>query len=123
MKNFIQPGHTITLTAPTGGVTSGTPIKIGQILVVPATTVAEGLPFEGHVTGVFDLPKVGSQAWVEGALIYFDNGADKKHCTTTASGNLLIGVAVAVVGSGAGETTGRVRLNGSGRADEAVGGG
>jgi hypothetical protein len=31
-------------------------------------------------------------------------------CTTASSGNTLIGVAVLAVGSGAGETTGRVRL-------------
>ncbi|PQO22050.1 hypothetical protein C2I36_14990, partial [Rhodobacteraceae bacterium WD3A24] len=58
-----------------------------------------------------DLPKVGSQAWTVGAKIYWDGSA----CTTddATGSNPLIGVAAAAVGSGADETTGRVRLNGA----------
>ncbi len=110
MTNFVQPGDVITLTAPSGGVVAGTPKQIGQIVVVPAATVAQTLPFEGAVTGVFDLPKIGSQAWADGALVYWDEGNDR--CTTASGTNILIGVCVKAVGSGAGETTGRVRLNG-----------
>jgi predicted RecA/RadA family phage recombinase len=60
---------------------------------------------------VFDLTKAASQAWTVGAAIYWDNTA--KVCTTVSAGNTKIGVAVAAVGNGVGETIGRVRLNGS----------
>ena len=64
-----------------------------------------------NLTGVYDLPKTASQAWTVGAKVYWDNTA--KACTTTVGSNTLIGIAVLAVGGGAGETTGRVRLNGA----------
>ncbi|MEP5730352.1 MAG: capsid cement protein [Sulfitobacter sp.] len=58
---------------------------------------------------VFDLNKTGSQAWADiGAKIYWDD--TNKRCTTGASGNKLIGVALEVVGATASETVGQVRL-------------
>ena len=56
-----------------------------------------------------DITKVGSQAWTVGAKIYWDD--TNKRCTTVATDNTLIGVAVEAVASGAGDTIGRVRLN------------
>ena len=57
---------------------------------------------------MFELTKIGAQAWTVGALVYWDD--TNKRCTTVATANLLIGVAAAAV---AGNTTGRVRLNAS----------
>lgn len=110
MKNYQQPGKSITLTAPSGGVTSGVAVLIGAILVVPITSADEGESFAGYTEGVISHEKVGSQAWTEGAAVYWD--VSEAEFTTTASGNYLAGVAVEAVGSGAGETTGKVRLNG-----------
>jgi predicted RecA/RadA family phage recombinase len=110
MKNFIQGGDTITLVAPYA-VASGAGLLVGSIFGVAITTAAISTSVEAAVTGVFDLAKVGSQAWTVGVRIYWDD--TNKYCTTTASTNKLIGVAVAAVGSGAGETTGRVRLSGA----------
>ena len=110
MRNYLKPGNTVTLTAPTGGVVSGTAYLIGALLVVAQASAAEGAEFEGLAEGVVTLPKVGSQAWTEGAKVYWDNG--NARCTTDATAGQLIGVAAAAVGSGAGETTGTVRLNG-----------
>jgi hypothetical protein len=42
-----------------------------------------------------------------------------KRCMTVATGNLLIGAAAPAVDNAAGSTTGRVRLNGVARANEA----
>jgi predicted RecA/RadA family phage recombinase len=42
MKNFIQPGDVVTVTAPTGGVTSGQLVVISAIVGVAATTQAAG---------------------------------------------------------------------------------
>lgn len=119
MKNFVQPGNTLTVAAPYD-VEAGDGVKVGQIFGVASGTAAETEKVEIATVGVFTLDKAGSQAWTVGALVYWDDG--NRRCTTTATSNLLIGVAVAAVGSGAGETLGRVRLNGAYRADEAGGG-
>ena len=109
-RNFIQPGNTITLTAPSGGVVSGTVYLIGALLVVAQSTAAQTLPFEAKTTGVFELPKATGQTWSEGAKVYWDNTA--KNFTTTSSGNTLAGVAVKPGGEISGATLGWVRLDG-----------
>ena len=91
MKNYIQPGHAITLAAP--------------------YDVVSGAEIEAQLTGVIDLAKVASQAWTAGAKVYWDNTA--KRATHVASGNTLVGIAVLAVGAGADEIVGRVRLNGA----------
>ncbi len=108
--NKVQPGDTIPLIAPNGGVVVGTAYLFGALLVVAAATAAQGEEFAGMVTGVFDLPKTTSEAWATvGARLYWDNSTKK--LTTTATSNTLVGcVAVA---AGANDTTGRVRLNGT----------
>lgn len=108
MRNFVQPGDVLDLTAP-AALTAGQGVLIGALFGVAAETAASGATFELHVKGVYDLPKVGSQAWTVGALVYWD--AANARCTTTAAGNTLIGHCVLAVGSGAGETIGRVRLS------------
>lgn len=110
MKNFIQPGHTITLATP-AAVTSGSGVLVGAIFGIAAHDAASGDALETVTTGVFDLNKIGSQAWAIGDKVYWDNS--NKRATKIATDNTLIGVALAVVGSAADETTGRVRLNGS----------
>lgn len=117
MNNFVQKGDTMNFTAPGGGVVSGGVYKIGQLLVVACHDADATDTFQGQVTGVFSVTKVGSQAWTEGAVVYWDNGNTR--FTTTASGNLQAGCAVEAVGAGAGETTGIVRLNGVARPNEA----
>lgn len=116
MNNFVQPGDSVTLIAPSGGVTAGVPKQIGQLLVVPAVTALVGVSFVGKVTGVFTVTKVGSQAWTQGAVVYWDESNDR--FTTVATGNFRAGIAVTAVGSGAGETTGVVRLDGVARVQE-----
>lgn len=110
MKNFVQDGKTLTMTAPTGGVVSGGVYQIGQLTVVATHAAAEAadftaMPLGGH--GVFQVTKVGSQAWTEGLIVYFDK--DNARWTSTATGSLRCGWAVKPLpGSGAGETTGYV---------------
>lgn len=106
--NFSQPGDIVTLTAPTGGVVSGTPYLIGNLLVVAMFSAAQTLPFEGATEGIFTLAKASGQAWTEGANLYWDNSA--KNFTTTSTANYYAGVAAAAAASG--DTTGKVRLNG-----------
>lgn len=109
MRNYVQPGAVITVPAP-AAVVSGAGVLIGSLFGVAGHDAAIGAQVDLHVDGVFDIAKVGSQAWTVGALIYWTGTA----ATNVASTNKLIGVAVAAVGAGAGETIGRVRLNGAG---------
>ncbi|MCK0195730.1 DUF2190 family protein [Ancylobacter sp. 6x-1] len=102
--------NTITLTAPYA-VVSGEGLLVGSIFGVGAGTAASGEPVETALVGVFDLTKVGSQAWTVGAKVYWDD--TNKRTTTVSTDNTLIGVAVEAVASGAGDTIGRVRLNAS----------
>ena len=107
-KNFKQPGDVIALTAPSGGVVSGTPKIIGGIFVVPLVSVAQGVTFNAKVTGVFSIAKTSAQAWTEGQKVYWDTGNNRADTTPTLGP--LIGVAVAVAANPS--ATGDVRLNG-----------
>jgi predicted RecA/RadA family phage recombinase len=110
MKNFVQHGNAVTITA-ASAVGSGGGVLVGALFGVAAGDIAVGQEGVINVTGVYDLPKAASQAWTVGARIYWDAATGR--CTTVATDNTAIGVAVLAVGGGAGETTGRVRLNGA----------
>ena len=110
MKNYVQPGNIITLTAPYA-VASGEGLLVGAILGVASGTAALGEAVETAVEGVYDLKKVASQAWAAGDKIYWDNTA--KNTTKTLTSNTLIGVATEAVAGGATDLIGRVRLNGA----------
>lgn len=110
MKNYVQPGKTITLAAPYA-VSSGDGLLVGAIFGVATANAANGEAVEAALVGVFDLKKAASQAWAVGDKVYWDNNA--KETTKTATSNTLIGVAVEAVANGATDTVGRLRLNGS----------
>jgi len=110
MKNFVNSGQVVDVAAPYN-VASGAGALVGSLFGVAQGTALSGATVSLVTRGVFDLAKAASQAWAVGARVYWDDTA--KACTTTASTNKLIGVAVAAVGSGAGETTGRVLLSGA----------
>lgn len=110
MKNYIQPGNTVTLAVPYD-VVSGNGFLLGAIFGIAAGDALMGEDAEATLVGVFDLTKAASQAWVVGDKVYWDD--TNKVATKTATANTLIGVAIVAVGGGATETIGRVRLNGS----------
>lgn len=110
MKNFLSVGNALTITASTD-IASGAGVLVGALFGVATGPIANGADGVINLTGVYELPKVGSQAWTVGALVYWD--AANTRCTTVAATNVPIGVAVAAVGSAAGETLGQVRLNGA----------
>jgi predicted RecA/RadA family phage recombinase len=108
MKNFIQSGDTITVTAP-ADVSSGDGVLVGDIFGVAAFDAKSGDDVEIKTTGVFELAKTSAQAWASvGTAIYWDNS--NKVVTSTASTNKLIGVNVATAANPS--DTGTVRLNG-----------
>ena len=106
----MQPGNTITLAAPYD-VTSGDGLLVGAIFGIATGSAVNGETVEATLVGIFDLTKAASQAWAAGDKVYWDD--TNKVATKTASGNTAIGVAVEAVGGAAGDTIGRVRLNGS----------
>jgi predicted RecA/RadA family phage recombinase len=108
MKNFIQPGHTVTVSAPTGGVSSGDGVLVNALFGVAATDAAEGAEVEIDTYGVFELPKADAVTFAVGAKVYWN--ASNKNCVSTASGNSLIGVATATAAGG--DAVARVRLDG-----------
>lgn len=110
MKNFVARGDVVPFVA-AAALTGGQGLLLGGTFGVVADAAAIGDAAQLNLGGVYDLPKAASQAWVVGAVIYWDDTA--KVCTTTVASNTKIGSAYAAVGNGAGETIGRVRLNGT----------
>ncbi len=110
--NYLQPGDIMEFTAPSGGVTAGTGVLIGALLVMPMDDADEGDSFRGAATGVWSHAKAASQAWTEGAVVYWDDTA-KVFTTAATTGNYRAGVAAEAVAGGAGDTTGKVRLDGT----------
>lgn len=120
MKNFVAQGNIITV--PTEALLLGESIIGGKgyllsgglfgiaTATVEVTDIGQGKDCTLALTGIHDLPKQPSQAWSIGAKIYWDS--PNSRATTTATGNTLIGIAMLSTGGTAGETIGRVRLNG-----------
>jgi predicted RecA/RadA family phage recombinase len=111
MQNYHQPGSQLTFVAPSGGVVSGGFYNFNGLICCAAVDAAEGEEFVGKITGVYRVTKPGSQAWGHGVSVYLTAGSATTF-TTTSGGNTLAGLASAPIGSGAGETTGYVLLNG-----------
>lgn len=110
-KNYVQPGENLTLTAPTGGVTTGKGVLIGSIFVVALETAAAAASFSGSTKGVWDLDKVSTEVWAEGDKIYWDNANTRCSNVATAAFR-FIGHATAAAANPT--STGKVRLLGIG---------
>jgi predicted RecA/RadA family phage recombinase len=109
MNGFKQPGQILTLTAPYARTSSGLGMLVGAIFAVTLHAIEAAARGECATEGVFDLDKVGSQAWTAGKTnVHWDDA--NKRCTSDASAGPLIGVATADVANGVGDTTGRVKL-------------
>jgi predicted RecA/RadA family phage recombinase len=108
MRNFVQPGENITITA-AAAATSGAGVKVGNLFGIASGDAAIGEPLVLVTEGVFDLTKVAADDITLGATVYWRSSDGL--VTTTASGNTKVGVAVSVAGNGAASV--RVRLNGA----------
>ena len=98
MKNYIQPGNTLTIAAPSGGVTSGQPVAVGSLRGFAASTAAEGIDVAIARTGVFECVKESGAAWAVGDKLYLK--ADGSGFNKTATSNTLFGFAAAPAASG-----------------------
>ena len=99
MKNFVQPGKTVTVTAP-AIVTSGQLVVVGSLVGVAACDAASGADVEIAAEGVFTLPKVVADVITQGAKLYWDSVAGKLTITPGTGGKPLVGLARAAAGNG-----------------------
>ena len=113
MKNFVQEGNILSVTAPDNtdsvGGNAGDGVLVGSLFGVACNDFSAGEEVELQVVGVFALSKVTPEAWAQGAPVYWNDATGK--ATVTAAANKLIGVATVAAGSTS--ITGRVRLNGA----------
>lgn len=112
-KTFVKNGHTLTYTAPTGGVSAGDVVErlsgaSGRIGLVQ-TDAAAGANTTLALSGVHEVAKESGTGddWADGENVYYDSGNDE--FTTVASGNTLAGTAFGDWGASA--TTGQLLLN------------
>lgn len=106
MKNYVQQGDTLTLTAPYA-VNSGDAVLVGKIFAVAVASVASGADGEFVAEGVFDLPALSTDTPAQGAVLYWDN--TNKRLTTTATSNTRVGVATVAKANGV--STVRIKLD------------
>lgn len=108
MKNFVQPGDVITVTAPYA-LSAGDGCLVGILFGIACGTYLNGAAAEIKTEGVFDITALSTDTASGTTLVsaYWDN--TNKRITTTSSGNTKVGTIIAAKASG--ETTARVRLN------------
>lgn len=109
MKNFIQSGDTLTMTAPAGGVVAGALVVLGSLFGVAAQSAAAGADFDLVTEGVFSLPKKTGETPDIGAKVYWETATSS--VTTTPTGNTLIGAHAGKAAALAGAATLLVKLN------------
>src|SRR5512144_124058 len=91
-KNYIQPGHTITVAAPTGGVLSGDGVLIGTLFGIAQYDAVEGADIEILTEGVVEIGKTPSLAIDAGDRLFWD--ATNKVVNKTATAQVCVGIAV-----------------------------
>lgn len=109
-QSYKQPGNILTLTAPYARASSGLGMKVGALFGVTCDAIANGEAGQVQTEGVHALTKIGSQAWSVGDRIFWDDS--NKRLTSVATDGMFVGVCTTAVGSGAGETTGEIKLAG-----------
>lgn len=107
MKNYIQTGDVVTVTAPTA-IASGGGILVGSLFGIACTKADTGATVEIAVEGVFDLPKAPDAVFAQGDRVAWDDAA--KVMSAPATGLYPVGVAISAAGNGA--VAVRVRLDG-----------
>ncbi len=108
MKNYVQPGNTLTLTAP-AAIISGDVVIVGSIIGIANGDAENAAPVDVDTVGIFRLSKVAALAIAEGDTVYWDSAI--KLVTKTVSGNTKLGVATEAAANPSADVT--VRLNGA----------
>jgi predicted RecA/RadA family phage recombinase len=104
MKTYIQSSHTLTVTAPTGGVVSGQGVLIGTLFGIAQYDAVEGAEAEILTEGVVEIGKTSALQIDVGDRLFWD--ATNKVVNKTATAQVCVGVAV----SAAANPSGTVRI-------------
>jgi predicted RecA/RadA family phage recombinase len=107
MKNFVQTGDIVTVTAPYA-LAAGDGALVGSIFGVAQNAAAISTDVELAVEGVFDITALGTDVAAQGTKVYWDN--TNKRITITSAGNTLVGAVT--VAKASGPTVARVRIDG-----------
>ena len=92
MKNFIQPGRSVTVTAPAGGAVSGIGVLIGTLFGVAQYDAAAGEEVELLTEGVVEIAKTSALAIAVGDRLFWDD--TNKVVNKTVTAQVCVGVAV-----------------------------
>jgi len=93
MKNYIQAGENITTQAP-AAVVSGAGVLIGDLFGIANNDAESGATVVLSTTGVYELPKVSTDAITVGASLYWDDAAELVTTDDATGTNPFIGYAV-----------------------------
>jgi predicted RecA/RadA family phage recombinase len=109
-KNYVQDGKVLTFTA-AAALSAGAGVLLGALFGVVQGDVASGADGEMMVAGVHTLTKstAAGSATTLGGKVYWDD--TNEVVTGDATGNTLIGVALAATADG--DASVDVRLNGA----------
>ena len=91
-KTYIQPGHTLTVAAPTGGVLSGQGVLIGTLFGIAQYDAVEGADVEILTEGVVEIGKTSALQIDVGDRLFWD--ATNKVVNKTATAQVCVGIAV-----------------------------
>ena len=86
--NYVQKGDVLDLTAPVGGVVSGSTYVIGDITVIAENTKAAGETFAARHVGVYTVDVKAADTPAAGESAYYDAGTSE---WTNVAGALKLG--------------------------------
>lgn len=105
---FVQDGKVINTLNSTGSdVASGGVIVLENGIRIAVVDIANGESGAAYAEGVHVLTKLTSDAWVDGARVYWDDTNDR--LTDTPADNMLAGAAVGAATNS--DTTANVKIN------------
>jgi predicted RecA/RadA family phage recombinase len=104
MKTYIQPGHSLTVTAPAGGALSSQGVLIGTLFGIAQYDAIEGAELEILTEGVVEIGKTAALQIDVGDRLFWD--ATNKVVNKTATAQVCVGIAV----SAAANPSGTVRI-------------
>ena len=93
--NYIQPGRSITVAAPTGGVLSGQGVLIGTLFGIAQYDAVEGAEVEILTEGVVEIGKTSALAIGVGDRLFWAETNKVVNKTTTAQQQVGVAVAAA----------------------------
>lgn len=116
MKNFIQPGEVMEVTAG-ANIASGDVVAVGEMVGVAAHDIANGATGEVSLCGVYLLAKAAG-VWTQGQKLFWDKVAKAFVGVASADADVVAGYAFKAAANG--DATGYVKLCGMPQAPKVV---